>query len=25
VKRADTRARKIAQYVDMLADHKTLH
>jgi len=25
VKRADTRARKIAQYVDMLAEHKTLH
>jgi uncharacterized protein YdeI (YjbR/CyaY-like superfamily) len=25
VKRADTRARKIAQYVQMLAEHKTLH
>ena len=25
VKRAETRARKIAQYVDMLAQHKTLH
>ncbi len=25
VKRAETRARKIAQYVDMLAEHKTLH
>ena len=25
VKRADTRARKIAQYVQMLAEHKTIH
>jgi uncharacterized protein YdeI (YjbR/CyaY-like superfamily) len=25
VKRAETRARKIAQYVEMLAEHKTLH
>jgi uncharacterized protein YdeI (YjbR/CyaY-like superfamily) len=25
VKRAETRVRKIAQYVDMLAEHKTLH
>jgi uncharacterized protein YdeI (YjbR/CyaY-like superfamily) len=25
VKRAETRARKIAQYVQMLADHKTIH
>ena len=25
VKRAETRARKIAQYVQMLAEHKTLH
>jgi uncharacterized protein YdeI (YjbR/CyaY-like superfamily) len=25
VKRADTRARKVAQYVQMLAEHKTIH
>jgi uncharacterized protein YdeI (YjbR/CyaY-like superfamily) len=25
VKRAETRARKIAQYVEMLAEHKTIH
>ena len=25
VKRAETRARKIAQYVQMLAEHKVLH
>jgi uncharacterized protein YdeI (YjbR/CyaY-like superfamily) len=25
VKRAETRARKIAQYVQMLAEHKTIH
>jgi uncharacterized protein YdeI (YjbR/CyaY-like superfamily) len=25
VKRAETRARKIAQYVEMLADHQTIH
>ena len=25
VKRADTRARKIEQYVQMLAEHKTIH
>ncbi len=25
VKRPETRARKIAQYVQMLAEHKTIH
>jgi len=25
VKRPETRARKIAQYVEMLAEHRTLH